>query len=150
MEVAFTSEHEELRQTVRRFMQAQSTEQTVRKLMETESGYDPKTWERMASELSLLGLAVPEKFGGAGYTAIELGIVMEEMGRELCCGPYLSTAVLATSALLKCADDATKAKLLPAIASGKMIATVAIAEENGRNDVSAIAMRATRDGAKWR
>ncbi|MDO8433295.1 MAG: acyl-CoA dehydrogenase family protein [Candidatus Binatus sp.] len=150
MEVVFTSEHEELRQTVRRFMQAQSTEQTVRRLMETDSGYDARTWERMASELSLIGLAAPEKFGGAGYTAIELGIVMEEMGRELFCGPYLSTAVLATSALLRCADDAAKSRLLPAIASGKTIATVAIAEENGRYDIGAIAMRAARDGAKWR
>ncbi len=150
MEVVFTSEHEELRQTVRRFMQAQSTEQTVRKLMETDSGYDAKTWERMASELSLTGLAVPEKFGGAGYTAIELGIVMEEMGRELFCGPYLSTAVLATSALLRCADDSAKSRLLPPIASGKSIATLAIAEETGRYDVGAIAMRSTRDGAKWR
>src|SRR5260221_13827965 len=115
MEVAFTSEHEELRQTVRRFMQKESTEQTVRKLMETDTGYDTKMWQRMASELSLIGLAVPEKFGGAGYTAIELGIVMEEMGRELFCGPYLSTAVLATSALLRWGDDATKGKRLPAI-----------------------------------
>jgi len=150
MEVSFTSEHEELRQTVRKFMQKESTEQTVRKLMETERGYDARTWERMASELSLIGLAVPEKFGGAGYTAIELGIVMEEMGRELFCGPYLSTAVLATSALLRCADDAAKAKLLPRIASGKTIATLALAEESGRYDVDAIAMRATRDGANWR
>src|SRR6202140_5203288 len=100
MDISFTNEHEQLRQTVRRFLENESNEQTVRKLMETERGYDPKTWERMASELSLLGLIVPEQHGGAGLGPIELSIVMEEMGRMLFCGPYLSTAVLAAAALL--------------------------------------------------
>ena len=150
MDIAFTSEHEQLRQTVRRFLENESSEQTVRKLMETERGYDARTWERMASELSLLGLIVPEQHGGAGLGPIELGIVMEEMGRVLFCGPYLSTAVLSAGALLRGADEATKAKLLPAIASGKAIATLAFVEEHGRWDAESIAMRATRDGSKWK
>src|ERR1700683_188441 len=148
MDISFTHEHDELRQTVRRFLENESNEQTVRKLMETERGYDAKTWDRLASELSLVGLIVPEKHGGAGLGAVELAIVMEEMGRVLFCGPYLSTAVLGAGALLYAADDATKAKLLPAIASGKSIATVAFVEEHGRWDVDSIAMRATRDGSK--
>ncbi len=150
MDISFTNEHEQLRQTVRRFMENESNEQTVRKLMETERGYDPRTWERMASELSLVGLIVPEQLGGAGLGSIELGIVMEEMGRMLFCGPYLSTAVLAAAAILQCADDATKAKLLPPIASGKSIATLAFVEEHGRWDADSIAMRASRDGSKWK
>jgi alkylation response protein AidB-like acyl-CoA dehydrogenase len=149
MDISFTNEHEQLRQTVRRFLENESSEQTVRKLMETERGYDAKTWERMASELSLVGLIIPEQHGGAGLGPVELGIVMEEMGRVLFCGPYLSTAVLATSALLHAADDASKAKLLPAIASGKSIATLAFVEEHGRWDAESIAMRAKRDGSKW-
>jgi alkylation response protein AidB-like acyl-CoA dehydrogenase len=150
MDISFTHEHDELRQTVRRFLENESNEQTVRKLMETERGYDAKTWDRLASELSLVGLIVPEKHGGAGLGAVELAIVMEEMGRVLFCGPYLSTAVLAAGALLYAADDATKAKLLPPIASGKSIATVAFVEEHGRWDVDSIAMRAARDGSKWK
>src|SRR3984893_11920927 len=112
MDFSFTNEHDELRQTVRRFMENESTEQTVRKLMETDRGYDARTWERMASELSLLGLIVPEQYGGAGLGPVELSIVLEEMGRVLFCGPYLSTAVLATSAILRSADETTKSKLL--------------------------------------
>ena len=150
MDISFTNEHEQLRQTVRRFLENESNEQTVRKLMETERGYDARTWERMASELSLLGLIVPEQHGGAGLGPVELGIVMEEMGRMLFCGPYLSTAVLGAGALRYGADDATKAKLLPAIASGKSIATLAFVEEHGRWDAESIAMRATRDGSKWK
>src|SRR5579871_5010559 len=150
MDISFTNEHEQLRQTVRRFLEKESSEQTVRKLMETESGYDKRTWERMASELSLVGLIIPEKHGGAGFGPVELAIVMEEMGRVLLCAPYLSTAVLAAAALLNSANDATKAKLLPAIASGKSIATLAFVEEHGRWDVESIAMRATRDGSRWK
>src|ERR1700676_4980888 len=150
MDISFTNEHEQLRRSVRRFLENESNEQTVRKLMETERGYDARTWERMASELSLVGLIVPEQYGGAGLGPVELGIVMEEMGRVLFCGPYLSTSVLATGALLHGADDATKAKLLPAIASGKSIATLAFVEEHGRWDADSIAMRATRDGSKWK
>jgi alkylation response protein AidB-like acyl-CoA dehydrogenase len=150
MDISFTNEHEQLRQTVRRFLENESNEQTVRKLMETERGCDARTWERMASELSLLGLIVPEEHGGAGLGSIELGIVMEEMGRMLFCGPYLSTAVLGTGALLHCADDTSKAQLLPAIASGKAVATLAFVEEHGRWDLESIAMRATRDGSKWK
>jgi len=150
MDISFTTEHEQLRQTVRRFMENESGEQTVRKLMETERGYDAKTWERLASELSLVGLIVPEQYGGAGLGPIELGIVMEEMGRVLFCGPYLSTAVLATSAILGCANDSTKAKLLPAIASGKSIAALAFVEEHGRWDADSIAMKASKDGANWK
>jgi alkylation response protein AidB-like acyl-CoA dehydrogenase len=150
MDISFTHEHEQLRQTVRRFMENESNEQTVRKLMETERGYDSRTWERLASELSLVGLIVPEQHGGAGLGPIELSIVMEEMGRVLFCGPYLSTAVLATSALLRCANDATKAKLLPAIASGKSIAALAFVEEHGRWDADSIAMKASKDGSNWK
>ncbi len=149
MEISFTNEHEQLRQTVRRFLENESNEQTVRKLMETERGYDARTWERMASELSLLGLIVPEQHGGAGLGPVELGIVMEEMGRVLFCGPYLSTAVLGAGALLYGADDATQATLLPAIASGKSLATLAFVEEHGRWDAESIAMRATPAGSKW-
>ncbi len=150
MDISFTNEHEQLRETVRRFLENESNEQTVRKLMETERGYDARTWERLGSELSLVGLIVPEQFGGAGLGPVELAIVMEEMGRVLFCGPYLSTAVLAAGALVHCADDASKAKLLPSVASGKAIGTLAFVEEHGRWDVESIAMRASRDGSKWK
>ena len=151
MDISFTNEHEQLRQTVRRFLENESSEQTVRKLMETERGYDAQDLGADGHRnCRCVGLIIPEQHGGAGLGPVELGIVMEEMGRVLFCGPYLSTAVLAAAALLHGADDASKAKLLPAIASGKSIATLAFVEEHGRWDVESIAMRATRDGSKWK
>ena len=118
MDFAFSPEQEELRRTVRRFLDKTSPETEVRRLMATEAGYDADAWHRMADELGLLGLAIPEAYGGAGAGFTELGIVAQEMGRAMFCGPFLSTAVLAARALLASGDDATQRRWLPAIAAG--------------------------------
>lgn len=126
VDFAFSPEQVELRRTVRQFLDKTSPETEVRRLMATERGYDADTWHRMADELGLLGLAIPEAYGGAGAGFTELGIVAQEMGRALFCGPFLGTAVLAATALLESADDAAQRSWLPAIAAGEMIATLAI------------------------
>jgi alkylation response protein AidB-like acyl-CoA dehydrogenase len=126
VDFAFSPEQEELRRTVRQFLDKTSPETEVRRLMATERGYDTDTWHRMADELGLLGLAIPEAYGGAGAGCTELGIVAQEMGRALFCGPFLSTAVLATSALLASGDDVAQRSWLPAIAAGELIATLAL------------------------
>ena len=89
MNFAFSEEQEELRRTVRQFLEAKSPETEVRRLMETTEGYDPAVWKQMGQELGLQGLAIPEEYGGQGFTFIELGIVLEEMGRVLLCAPVL-------------------------------------------------------------
>jgi len=126
VDFAFSPEQEELRRTVRQFLDKTSPESEVRRLMATERGYDAGAWHRMADELGLLGLAIPETHGGAGAGFTELGIVAQEMGRALFCGPFLGTAVLAVAALLESADEAAQRRWLPAIAAGELIATMAI------------------------
>src|SRR5262245_49032430 len=125
MDFSFTAEHEELRQTVRRFLERESPEARVRALMETPSGHDERIWKRMAEELPPPELVSPELYGGAGLGPIELAIVMEEMGRVLFCGPYLSTAVLSVCALLQAATEEAKG-LLREIASGAAICATAL------------------------
>jgi alkylation response protein AidB-like acyl-CoA dehydrogenase len=148
MDFAFTEEHEELRRTVRKFMEDKSDEQVVRRLMQTEEGYDPAVWKQLAGQLALQGLIVPVDSGGAGLGFVELGIVLEEMGRVLFCSPFLSSAVLAASALMHGADDATKADLLPAIASGGTRAALAWVEK-GSWEGEDIALRAKRKADAW-
>ncbi|MYQ32230.1 acyl-CoA dehydrogenase family protein [Streptomyces sp. SID4956] len=126
--------HEELRKSVRRFLENVSPSAEVRRLAETDEGYDPAVWRRLAGELGLVGLIVPERFGGAGAGTAELAVVMQEMGRALLCAPYLSSAVLAVAALLESGDEAACAEFLPSIADGTTIATLAVAE-NGSADV---------------
>jgi alkylation response protein AidB-like acyl-CoA dehydrogenase len=143
---AFSEEQEELRKTVRSFLEQKSPSAEVRRLMETTEGYDPDVWNQMGSQLGLQGLAIPEEHGGSGYGYIELVVVLEEMGRALLCAPYFSTVALAANAILHSGDDAAKKELLPGIASGETIATVAFTEDSGRWDADGITMTAARSG----
>ena len=100
MNFAFSEEQEELRRITRQFLESKSPESEVRRLMDTDEGYDPAVWSQMANELGLQSLVIPEEYGGQGFTFVELTVVLEEMGRALLCAPYFSSCVLATSALL--------------------------------------------------
>jgi alkylation response protein AidB-like acyl-CoA dehydrogenase len=146
---SFTDEQDQLRDAVRAFLEAKSPSTEVRRLMETAEGYDPAVWAQMAGELALQGLAIPEEFGGQGFTLRELAIVLEEMGRVLLCAPFFSSVVLAANAILNAGDDRRARELLPGIASGATIATLAFTEPNGRWDASGIELTARQDGDRW-
>src|SRR6195256_4807868 len=146
MNFAFSEEQEELRRTVRAFLDQKSPETEVRRLMETSEGYDPAIWKQMGEQMGLQGLIIPEEFGGSGFSYVELGVVFEEMGRALLCAPFFSTVALAANAILHSGDDAAKKELLPGIASGETIATLAFTEDNGRWDAEGITATATKSG----
>ena len=150
MNFAFTEEQEELRKTVRAFLDAKSSEEAVREQMETEDGYDAAVWSQMAEQMGLQGLHIPEEFGGSGFGYVELGIVLEEMGRSLLCAPFFSSVVLAGNTLIESGDDAAKQKYLPGIASGETIATLAYTEPSGKWDESGITATATKDGDAYK
>ena len=146
MNFAFTEEQEELRKTVRAFLEAKSPESAVREQMDTESGFDPAVWSQMGEQMGLQGLHIPEEFGGSGYSFVELGIVLEEMGRALLCAPFFSSVVLAANTLLQSGDDAAKKTYLPGIASGDTKATLAFTEPSGKWDEAGITMEAEGSG----
>jgi alkylation response protein AidB-like acyl-CoA dehydrogenase len=146
---ALSEEQQELRRTVRAFLEQKAPETEVRRLMETDEGYDPAVWRQMAEQLGLQGLAVPEDLGGSGYSFRELAIVLEEMGRALLPSPFFASAVLATTALLHAGDDAAAKELVPELASGARIGTLAVGEGNGRWDAEAIATTARAAGDGW-
>ena len=145
MNFAFTEEQEQLRSFVRSFMEDKSSEATVRELMDTDAGYDQAVWKQMAEQMGLQSLIIPEEYGGQGFTFVELGVVLEEMGRALLCAPFFS-GQLAALALLHSGDDAAKTEYLPGIASGETIASLAYTEENGKWDESAVTATADASG----
>jgi alkylation response protein AidB-like acyl-CoA dehydrogenase len=149
VEFGFSEEQEELRRSVRRFLEDKSPVTEVRRLMETAEGYDPAVWEQMATQLGLQSIAIPEDLGGAGFSYVELGLIFEEMGRALTCAPYFSTVALAANALLTSGDDAAKKDFLPGIASGETIATLALTEDSGRWDLDAVTCAARREADGW-
>jgi alkylation response protein AidB-like acyl-CoA dehydrogenase len=143
MSFGLSEEHEVLRTTVRRFLHATSPESEVRRLMAGTQGFDRNTWQQMSEQLGLQSLAIPESYGGAGYTFVELAVVLEEMGAALLCAPFLSTVVLAANALLASGDDAAMSEFLPRIADGTLFATVVTHDDAARS------LTATLDGV-WR
>ncbi|MCX5254609.1 acyl-CoA/acyl-ACP dehydrogenase [Streptomyces canus] len=151
MDLTFSEEQDELRKVVRSFLAKHSDEANVRRLAADPQGHDPVVWRRMAGELGLQGLAVPEEYGGSGFGYVDLGIVFEETGRALLGGPYFATVALAAEALLRCADEQARHDLLPGIASGETVATLALTEDSGRWDQQGIRLTAAHDEAGgWR
>jgi alkylation response protein AidB-like acyl-CoA dehydrogenase len=126
MRLILTDEQRELAGSVRGFLAGTSPMARVREIAESDAPYDRVVWERMAGELGLTGLAIPETYGGSGYGQAELAVVMEELGAALTPSPFFASAVLAAGALLRLGDERAAKELLPGIASGQTIATLAL------------------------
>ncbi|WP_030616798.1 acyl-CoA dehydrogenase family protein [Streptomyces fulvoviolaceus] len=149
MALTLTDEQEELRATLRRFLTEKAPSAAVRRWMESDDGHDPALWRQMAGQLGLHGLALPEEYGGFGGGPVELGIVLEELGRVLLPSPYFATVALAGQALAASGDGTAKARWLPAIADGSLTATLAMAEANGSWRPEDMGAAATRDDGGW-
>ena len=149
MTLVFTEDHKALRESVRMFLSARSKESDVRRLMGAEPGFDAATWSAMARELGVVGLAIPEEFGGTGASAVELAVVFEEAGRALLCAPLLSTVALAATLLAKSRDAEAQRRYLPGIAAGEVVATVAVAEDDGVWDPAGVRTTAGPDQRGW-
>jgi alkylation response protein AidB-like acyl-CoA dehydrogenase len=142
MQFTFTAEQEEFRSVLRRFLEEKSPPSAVRRLMETDAGWDRAGWQEINRQLGLTAVHIPEEYGGQGFGMVELGIVLEETGRALLCAPYFS-AVLAATAIMHAGSAAEKTRLLPPIAAGECIATLAFTEPNGRWDTGGVEATAT-------
>ena len=150
MILGVSAEQEELRASVRRFLADRAPLSRVRELMATENGTDLAVWEQAGTQLGLQGLAIPSSYGGSGFTFAEQAIVLEEFGAALYGGPYLASAVLAATALLASQDEGARRELLPPVASGERIATLAFTEDGGSWDPGTIRLSAVKDGGDWR
>lgn len=149
MRFSFSNEQEEFRSILRRFLDAQSKPTDVRRLMETEAGFERDRWKKLNQELGLTAVHIPEAYGGQGFGYTELSIVLEEMGRALFCAPYFSSVVLAATAIINAGTDAQKRKLLPGIASGDTTAALAFTEDSGQWDGASVTMTATPSGSGY-
>lgn len=149
MKFSFSSEQEEFRSNLRRFLGERSPTKEVRRLMATEAGYEAAAWRKLNSELGLTAVRIPEAYGGQGFGFGELCILLEEMGRSLLCAPFFSTAVLATGAILNAGTEAEKQALLPGIAAGDTVATLAWVEDPARWDAAATTLTAKPSGSGY-
>jgi alkylation response protein AidB-like acyl-CoA dehydrogenase len=123
--LAETDEQRQLRAVLRDLLAETCGSDEVREQAVSPRGYDSALWDRLAREIGVHGLALPEEYGGAGYTFAELAVALEDTGRVLCPAPLLTTVVLAGHALLSSGDQQACARWLPDIAVGARTATVA-------------------------
>ncbi len=120
-----SAELDDFRQSLRAFLDRVSPETEVRRMMADPLGFDPVLWRRMAVELGLPGVAIPENYDGQGFGATELRLVLEEMGRVLYGGPYLATVALGATMLQRLGDEKACAEWLPQVADGSLRIAVA-------------------------
>jgi alkylation response protein AidB-like acyl-CoA dehydrogenase len=149
MSTGNSTEHDELRQVIRDFLREHSPSGEVRRLIDAGESRDDQVWSLLSGQLGLTGIAVPERFGGAGYGPVELGIVLEEMGAALLVSPYFATVALAGQALAASGDADAMERWLPAIADGSLTATLAVGEESGSWDLAEVATTAEPSGDGW-
>jgi alkylation response protein AidB-like acyl-CoA dehydrogenase len=145
VEFAFSDEQEMLRDTARRLLADASPMERVRVLMESDEGFDAGLWEQIA-DLGWQAMAIPEQYGGAGFTLLEQAILMEEMGRVLFPAPFLSSIVLGADLVVHAGSEGQKRAILPLVAAGTRRLAVAHLEASGDWDRSGIEMAAAVDG----
>ena len=146
MDFTLAEEQQMLADLVSRFVEKEYAFEARRKLAATPRGWSEQHWTTLA-EMGLLGLNVPEEYGGMNASIAETMIVMEGLGRGLVLEPYLSTAVLGARLLSRAGTDAQKARWLPALAAGRLKTALATLEPGARFDLSNIATTARPQGA---
>jgi alkylation response protein AidB-like acyl-CoA dehydrogenase len=145
MDLDLSEEQEMLRTMARDFLTKECPKTLVRELEEDEKGYSPDLWRKMA-DLGWMGLVLPEEYGGMGMEYMDLIILLQEMGRNILPGPYLSTVLLGSLPILWAGTDEQKTQLLPKIASGDAIVTMALYEPNARYDAAGVQLSASAQG----
>ncbi len=144
MDLRFTETQEILKKMARDFLTTECPKTLVRKLEQSEEGYSPEVWRKMA-ELGWMGLIIPEEYGGMGYTFQDLVVLLEEIGRNILPGPLIAT-ITSTFLILEAGTEEQKKELLPKIAQGELILTTALLEDHGVFDASGITVKASPKG----
>ena len=131
--------------TARAFLRQHCPPELGQRLAIDERGFDEPLWRRMA-ELGWAGLLIPPELGGSGGSLLDVVLLTEEMGRAGLPGPFVTSAVVATSLVLAAGNPAQQKRLLPALAGGERIASLALVEESGSFDVDAVALECAVPG----
>ena len=144
-----TEEQSMLRDAARTWTQEKSPVSAFRKVRDSgaPTGYDPAAFAEMA-EMGWTGVIIPEAFGGSDFGYLSLGLILEETGRTLTASPLISSALAAASAIVLGGSEAQKEAFLPKIASGELVATLAV-DEGAHHAPTKVALAATKSGAGY-
>jgi len=145
MDLDFNKEQEMLRKSVAEFLSKECPFDTVREIEDSATGYDKKIWQKMA-KLGWMEIHVPEAYGGLGDPFVDMTIILEEMGKKAFPSPFFSTVILSGLTLMEGGSEKQKKALLPKIAAGKLIISLAQYEEEAGYLESAIHLSAQPEG----
>jgi alkylation response protein AidB-like acyl-CoA dehydrogenase len=148
VDIGFTEEQELLRESARRFLESECTTQFVRQRMAEPTAVTDEFWQKLA-EQGWLGIVYPEEEGGSGLGLVDLVVLMEEMGRAVMPGPFLSTVLLGGAAISEAGAPAQRRQWLPQITAGAAKAALAWTEPNLRWDAGGITLAAREAGARF-
>jgi alkylation response protein AidB-like acyl-CoA dehydrogenase len=145
MDLGLDEQQEMLKNFARDFLEKECPESLVRAMEEDEKGYSPELWQKMAQQ-GWMGLIIPESYGGTDMNICELVVLLEEFGRALVPGPFISTVVLAGVPVMEAGTEQQKSWVLPKIASGELIMTLALTEPSAKWTADGVQLEAKKDG----
>ena len=145
MNLDLTEEQEMLKSMAKDFLIKECPKTLVRELEEDEKGYSPDLWRKMA-DLGWMGLVLPEQYGGQEMGFLDLIVLLQEIGRNIVPGPLFCTVLLGSLPILWAGTDEQKKELLPKIANGDLIVTMALYEPEGLYGPDGVQAKATAQG----
>ena len=148
MDINFTEEQEIIRQSARDFLMSRFPKSLAREIVDQGKEFPKDLWREMA-DLGWMGLVLPEKYGGTGGKILDLAVLLEEMGRACLQGPFFVSAILGGFIILEAGDMRQKQELLPRIADGDAVVTLAIIEPEADYEPSMLSVTAQVKGNNY-
>ncbi|MFP3898327.1 MAG: acyl-CoA dehydrogenase family protein [Dehalococcoidia bacterium] len=148
MELGLSEEQEMLKASARDFLRRECPKKQVRQLQESDEGYSAELWQKMARQ-GWMGLAFPERYGGGGGSFLDLAILLEEMGYNIVPGPFFSTVVLGGLTVLLGGSEQQKTEILPQVANGSLILSLALTEPTASYDPASLRARAVAHNGEY-
>ena len=145
MDLDFTEEQDMLRNSARDFLSTECDKQKVREIEDSEDGYSPDIWRKMA-ELGWQGLMIPEEYDGMGMGLMDLLVVFEEIGRNILPSPFLATVALGAPPIVEAGPEEMKKEILPQVATGEAILTMALTEPSAGYTPECVELKAEAKG----
>lgn len=149
MEFALTEEQQELESFLHELLNQRSDSAAVRRVIKSDAPFDRELWAVLCEQIGVASLAIPEAYGGAGFTTRETHLVLEALGRSLTPSPYLGSVAITAQALTESGNAALCEALLPGIADGTHIGALAWADPAGQWAPERVAVKATAQGDSW-
>lgn len=145
MDFTLTEDQRMLVETVQSFTKKDSPVERIRKVRESETGWDKGVWRKIG-ELGWLAVPFPEEYGGIGGAFLDAGLIIEQLGTTLVPEPYIPSVILGGLTLLHAGSSAQKQRLLPPMIEGKESLALAYAEQDSRYDACTVRTRAEKTG----